>query len=230
MCKKMEDNVETTAQPVSYDTTTMAEYITLQSAFDHFNTALWAGKLPQVLITLQRKKGARGYFSPDRFAGRGFKGQTHELALNPDCFAGRSDREIISTLVHEMAHVWEQEFGKPPRGGYHGRAWADEMKRIGLQPSTTGAEGGKETGQKVSHYIVTAGAFDVAFSELEAAGLKLKWESKSGPAKIVKSKESKVKYTCPHCEANAWAKPEASLICGDCYEDDGVARPMEPAR
>ena len=33
-----------------------------------------------------------------------------------------------------------------------------------------------------------------------------------------KKAASKTKYTCPGCEANAWAKPGTSLICGDCSE------------
>ena len=219
--------METTAQPVSYDTTTMAEYFTFQSAYDHFNQQLWAGKLPQVLITLQRKKGTLGYFSPDRFSARGFKGTAHELAMNPDHFAGRDDKSILSTLAHEMAHVWEQEFGKPPRGGYHGKKWATEMKRIGLYPSDTGCEGGKETGPKISHYVVAGGDYELAFNTLVATRLTLKWESKTGPARTVTAKkESKVKYTCPHCESNAWAKPETSLICGTCFDDDGQSRHM----
>jgi predicted SprT family Zn-dependent metalloprotease len=199
-----------------------SEYITFQTAYDHFNSQLWDGKLPNVLITLQRKKGALGYFSPDRFSARTGKGHAHELAMNPDHFAGRDDKSILSTLVHEMAHAWEQEFGKPPRGGYHGRKWANEMLRIGLHPSDSGCEGGKETGPKVSHYISKGGNFELACEALLATGLKLKWESKTGPAKVVKAKrESKVKYTCPHCESNAWAKPESSLICGTCFDEGG---------
>ena len=31
-----------------------------------------------------------------------------------------------------------------------------------------------------------------------------------------KSRKSKTKYTCLECGQNAWAKPGASLICGDC--------------
>ncbi len=218
---------------VSYETpatTTMGEYGSFQTAFDHFNATLWGGKLPQVYITLQRKKGTLGYFSPQKFAGRGFQGKAHELALNPDHFGKRTDREILSTLVHEMAHIWEQEFGKPPRGGYHGRAWANEMKRIGLYPSDTAKEGGKETGQRVSHYIVESGAYAVAFAALETTGLKLKWESQARvKAKIAAKRESKVKYTCPNCESNAWAKPGTVLICGDCFDDGSGTHHMEPA-
>jgi hypothetical protein len=63
---------------VSYDTTSVSieQAITLQTAYDYFNTELFGGRLPQVLITLQRKKGARGYFSPNRFCGRGFDGKS----------------------------------------------------------------------------------------------------------------------------------------------------------
>ena len=29
---------------------------------------------------------------------------------------------------------------------------------------------------------------------------------------------SKTRYSCPTCGLNAWAKPDVSLICGDCDE------------
>jgi hypothetical protein len=29
-------------------------------------------------------------------------------------------------------------------------------------------------------------------------------------------RKNKVKYTCAECGQNAWAKPDASLICGVC--------------
>jgi len=40
-------------------------------------------------------------------------------------------------------------------------------------------------------------------------------------------KASKTKFTCPECGQNAWAKPDAALICGDCYdEDEGTVTAM----
>jgi hypothetical protein len=48
-------------------------------------------------------------------SGRIDKAAVHELALNPDNFTGRTDEMILSTLAHEMAHVWQQTYGKPPR-------------------------------------------------------------------------------------------------------------------
>ena len=214
---------------VSYETITTKQYIDLQTAYDFFNAELFGGKLPQVLITLQRKSHAYGYFSPNKFAGRGTKDKAHELALNPDLFVGRTDREIFSTLAHEQAHVWQETFGKTPRGGYHNKQWGTEMKRIGLYPSATGKPGGKETGQKVSHYILDGGLYAIAYAKLESQGLKLTWESLSKAVVRAAKKESKLKYTCTNCGQNSWAKPGAVLICGVCFETDGFETPMEPA-
>jgi hypothetical protein len=40
----------------------------VQVAYEHFNRELFAGELPPCLITLQRSKRCRAYYSPDRFA------------------------------------------------------------------------------------------------------------------------------------------------------------------
>ena len=127
---------------------------------------------------------------------------------------------ILSTLAHEMAHVWQQAHGTPPRRSYHDRQWAAKMHEIGLHPSSTGEPGGKETGQKVSHYILPGGAYARAYAKLQATGFLLRWQSapESQQARA-KKKASKTKFTCPDCGQNAWAKPDALLICGDCYDD-----------
>jgi SprT-like family len=152
---------------------TVTEYQGFQTAYDFFNRELFAGSLPQVLVTLQRHAKTRGYFSPERFSGRIDKAAVHELALNPDGFAGRTDEMILSTLAHEMCHVWQQTHGKAPRKGYHDRQWAGKMREVGLQPSSTGEEGGKETGQSVSHYIILGGRYAKAYAKLAKSGFQL---------------------------------------------------------
>lgn len=218
---------------VSYETTmndtiTQAEYRAFQQAYDFFNAELFGGTLPAVLVTLQRHARAYGYFSPERFIGRTQKEAAHELAMNPDHF-GRTDELILSTLVHEMAHVWQKAHGRMPRRGYHDKQWAAKMKEVGLHPSDTAQPGGKETGQNMGHYIVEGGRFAVAFAKLQATGFKLRWQSRIevDPKRKAK-KASKTKYTCPICGINAWAKPETQLICGECYEEgEGEAYVME---
>jgi hypothetical protein len=87
------------------------------------------------------------------------------------------------------------------------------MKSIGLHPSNTGQPGGKETGGKMSHYIVPDGPFAKAYRELAATGFRLDWQSK--PSERAQ-RQSKTKYSCPNCGQNAWAKPDAQLVCGIC--------------
>ncbi len=218
---------------VSYDTTgkmaiTEREYRAFQTAYDFLNTELFAASLPHVLVTLQRHAKAKGYFAPNRFAGRIEHGTAHELAMNPDVFTGRSDKLILSTLAHEMVHVWQQTYGKIPRRAYHDKQWAEKMKAVGLYPSTTGEPGGKETGQSVTHYIIEGGSYDRAYAKLAATGFQLNWQSQPFDIERKKKTASKTKYTCALCGTNAWAKPDTGLICGACYAEDGDCTLMLP--
>ena len=203
---------------------TKETYDRFQEAYGYFNRALFEGQLPNCLITLQRSKRSYGYFCGDRF-GRDDGRVTDEIALNPRYFRERRADEVLSTLVHEMTHLWQHHFGKPGRGRYHNRQWAERMKLIGLQPSSTGMEGGQETGDCVSHYIVPGGPFEVAAQELLMCGFAVTWteepaeaaeapvEGPGGPGKTPKSGK-RVKYTCPGCGLNAWAKHRIQLVCG----------------
>jgi hypothetical protein len=148
-------------------------------------------------VTLQRYANSRGYFSPERFKGRILKASVHELALNPDTFTGRTDGMILSTLVHEMCHVWQETYGAPSRRGYRNQQWAAKMREVGLQPTTTGEEGGAETGQSMSHYILPGGRYAKAFAKLAATGFQLHWQSIPPSARA--AKPTRMKFTCPDC-------------------------------
>jgi hypothetical protein len=91
------------------------------------------------------------------------------------------------------------------------------MCEIGLQPTSTGEPGGMETGQSVTHYIIAEGRYAKAYAMLAATGFQLHWQSI--PAVGSKKKSSKRKFTCPDCRQNAWAKPGALLICGECFDE-----------
>jgi SprT-like family len=199
---------------------TQLEYGGLQKAYDFFKGMLFHERdLPDVLITYQRKARSFGYFAPDRFKPRVGERGRHELALNPDGFRDRTDKEILSTLVHEMCHVWQQQFGTPPRRAYHDREWAAKMKEVGLQPSSTGMIGGKEVGQHMSHYIIPSGAFDQAYEQLANSGWKLNLESASDDSgSNVPKKPTRTKFTCANCGLIALSKHTARLACLDCNQ------------
>ena len=129
---------------------TRETYDPLQQAYENLNRSLFEGELPNCLITLQRSKKSYGYFCGDRF-GRADGTLTDEIALNPSHFRDRPQEEVLATLAHEMVHLWQHHFGKPGRGRYHNKEWAEKMRSIGLQPTSTGKDDGAETGDVMGH-------------------------------------------------------------------------------
>ena len=153
---------------------TSQAYGEMQASYEFFNVALFSGKLPECLFTLQRVPKALGYFCSEKFENkRGI--QIDEIALNPRYYWLLSTEEILSVLVHEMVHLWQHHLGKTGRRGYHNRQWADEMIRVGLIPSDTGEPFGKQTGEAMSHYILDGGSFEVACLQLLDTGFQITW-------------------------------------------------------
>ena len=127
--------------------------------------------------------------------------------------------ETMSTLVHEMAHQWQYQFGTPSRGGYHNKEWGRKMKEVGLHPSNTGLPGGRETGQQMTHYVVAGAPFEAAFAAMPAE-YGIPWTSGAAAAiPVAKKPESKVRFSCHGCGANAWGKPGLLIKCQPCDLD-----------
>src|SRR5512144_2680684 len=127
---------------------TTRTYTILTAAYEFLNRELFSAALPPGLITMQRHKGALGFFSGERFANTADPGEiTDAIALNPVHFATRKPAEVLSTLVHELVHLWQHHLGTRPRKGYHDRQLAGKMLAVGLIPTVTGEMGGKQTGQ-----------------------------------------------------------------------------------
>ena len=215
----------------------------LQVAYDFFNGRLFGARLPACMIVYNRKANSRGYYAHERWIS-GDSEIVPEIAMNPEYFLTRPLKEVLSTLAHEMCHfeqfaLWQTDpdVEEPSRRGYHNKGWGKLMKRIGLFPSSTAQPGGKETGQKVSHYILAGGPFDLAVEELLESGFKLTWSDRyafaavqarlsagieggegegDGEGEGPKPPKSKYKYTCGGCNAGVWGKPGLNINCGDC--------------
>lgn len=193
-----------------------------QKAYDHFNEELFNGKLPPMLVRLEPSKKWAGLFYPDRWSReRGDEQRVDELVINPLMNAHKDDRDILSTLVHEMAHGEIERQGNAPRRTYHCKRWCAVMKEIGLEPVITDRHGqpvDKPTGKNATHKIIPGGAFDQAFDWLAEGGFKLKWvriPEVEKPKKASKPKTTGV-HECPSCDEKARAKIVAKLICGAC--------------
>lgn len=199
------------------------DYLSLDKAFKFYNQKLFQGKLNPVAFTMGRKARMIGCYRPISFVARQGSEEIAEIQFNPD-YMDRTLEEVLSTLVHEMFHHAQHSYGKPGRPGYHNKEWGAWMEEAGLIPSSTGKEGGKRTGQSMSHYISPGGLFETVTKDLVGEDFSLKWCSVVGKGLDVKKpakprKKSKLKYTCPDCNQNAWAKPSALLACGRCKVD-----------
>lgn len=150
-------------------------YAEIQTAFDHFNNALFDGKLPSCIVTLQRKNRTPAYFTFERFIDKETKKNIDEIALNPSYFAMQGIKDTMRNLVHQLAHCWQHHYGTPGRARYHNAEWGDRMEQIGLMPSETGRPGGSRVGDSMSEWVVEDGLFDKAFNELMTKQFTMRW-------------------------------------------------------
>jgi hypothetical protein len=207
-----------TRKTTDIGTLTADEYGTLAGAAKFFNDKLGLRISAPFVITLARHANSRGHFAANKWRDRSTgKALKHELNLNPSTFVGRSDKEILSTLAHELVHCWQFEHGTPSRKGYHNAEWADQMEAVGLMPSHDGTAEGKRTGSRCTHYILKGGMFDQAADAfLKKSALQI--EHAPAPKKD-RAPVSKLKYSCPECGTNVWGKPDLSINCSN--EDSG---------
>jgi hypothetical protein len=197
-----------------HDDPTRSQYTAYGEAYDYFNRELYGGRLPRCMLNFSRKSHrVLGFFAPERWENSGER--THEISLNPDLLF-RPLADVMSTLVHEMSHLWQEEFGTPSRGGYHNEEWARHIESIGLMPSNTGKPGGRRTGQQMTHYIIEGGPFDLAYRAMPEE-YKLPWQS-GGIRTPSRNEKNKVTYLCRGCGLRVWGRPHISIICGPCHE------------
>ncbi|MFZ5682772.1 MAG: SprT-like domain-containing protein [Pseudomonadota bacterium] len=197
---------------------TTATYAHLRHAYG-FLSLLFSDPLPPCLITFQRKTGSMGYFSHKKFTSYDGVIFADEIALNPLHFA-LGDKETLSTLVHEMVHLWQHHFGTVSGDCYHNEQWAQKMLSIGLIPSHTGKVGGRQMGQRMSHYIDPGGRFDQAANELIAKGFVVAYVEQLTPEqKVLKLKKnaSKTRFSC-RCGQRIWGKPGTAATCSRCKQ------------
>jgi predicted SprT family Zn-dependent metalloprotease len=193
------------------------QFTILDGLYDYYNNNLFNGKLKSCMINMSRQRRENGFFISSNWKNAVKGGEkVHEISLNPD-YLDRPEIEWHSTLVHEMVHLWQNDYGKPSRTRYHNRQWAQKMEEIGLIPSSTGEAGGKKTGQNMTHYIPHTGLFIEAFNRLKEKRLKYVPLPLLEPGKNKASNKNanKTKYECP-CGNNVWGKPGLNLICADC--------------
>jgi hypothetical protein len=210
----------------------------------HFNNHCFDSRLDLSKVLIDHAATGRtfGHFAPNRFApleGEGPK--VHQISLNPARIKAIADNssdelndsaaadlgELCKTLVHELAHCFDYEYGKPGKAGYHSRSWGAVMKHAGLHPSATGKPGGDEVGHSMLEYVIPGGRFEQAFNRLLRERPVI-WREvrRQVLAQVSELKPPKrLKFVCPSCGFNAYAAPSATakLACIPCDNSVMVA-------
>lgn len=215
---------------------TKSQFGTIEGLFNYYNKELFSGQLNDCMLNLSRKNGSMGFFAPERWQHPNGKTKIHEISINPDTF-NIDDEEFHRTLIHEMCHLWQFDFGKPSRRSYHNKEWANKMISVGLMPSDTGKEGGNIVGQHMNDYTIEGGIFKTKFDAIKKDGHNLRLpyypvhypnfknarltvavrEQTSTEQEEPEASASgvRIKYTCD-CGINVWGKSGLKIQCLDC--------------
>ena len=107
--------------------------------FDLFNENFFQGRLKNPVISFERTRSdTLGHFALDRNAF-GLKWNTNINCLYVDLPLV----DTLATLLHEMTHQWQQEFGKKGTkrrtSSYHNVEFRDMTKSMGIPSNESGA-------------------------------------------------------------------------------------------
>lgn len=186
-------------------------YSQLGDITEFLNKTLFGNVLPLPVIRLQVKPNMLGYMTSSKNWQYGqTQITTYEMGLNPAYFQNRPLIDVFNTIAHELCH----EFCSEVHGSsttYHDRKWQKEALNIGLRPVGKGVS--------VDTEIISGGLTEQAYHSFmrQHPGFSIDWFNASiGQGVTGGNGKSKQKFTCPKCKQNAWAKPTAKIICGNC--------------
>ena len=199
--------------------TTMSEMgAGLMQAFNAINKHFYNGELEKPIITVKegKKKNAYGWIETSKNWIQG-KTERYEINISCDYIGERTVAETISTLMHEMAHLYniQNEIKDTSRAGiYHNTKFKETAEAHGLQISYNEHIGWSltkltpETAKWVDENINIKG-----FSVYKLTKEKIS----KGTAK---PKQSMRKLVCPGCGLIVRVtKPNVKLLCVECNEE-----------
>ena len=230
-------NKTTAVEPLKYDAEiignfskpTLLQFQAIQEAYDFYNKELFypvfGQLLSPVMLSLNDnyKRVSYGYYAFDKYKDE--EGNLLSLInLTPE-YLTRTFIKVMGTLVHEMCHHYQYTLGvkKGKRTAYHDKEFAEIMERVGLICSTTGEPGGKQTGRRVSHYVLDGGAFEKLTIDAPESlktpftiNNNLFGRERNFRDEHSKTLKLKIKYECPNCKNKVWGKPNLQINCVPC--------------
>jgi hypothetical protein len=185
---------------------------------DLMRAELFGGQVPPVVLSFEvTDRRTLGHYHLMR-TGLGVR---WALNLNPVHLA-RPVFEVLSTLLHELAHAWQHEHGTPSKPPHHNREFRDRCEAFGIPTDEGGHDLGVRHGTPFEDYCRRHG---VAFppppgaSEPTTSNPGEPSPSPLLPVPPAKPKGSKMKkWTCP-CGVNVRVAIAAfDATCNKCGE------------
>jgi len=205
--------------PRKRNITTMSEMgAGLMQAFNAINSYFYGGELEKPIITVKegKKKNAYGWIETSKNWIQG-KTERYEINISCDYIGERTVAETISTLMHEMAHLYniQHEIKDTSRAGiYHNTKFKETAEAHGLEISYNEHIGWSLTRLKPTTKEWVEENINIkGFSVYKLTKEKIN----KGTAK---PKQSMRKLVCPSCGLIVRVtKPNVKLLCVECNEE-----------
>lgn len=176
--------------------------------FDRFNQKFFQKQLLLCLLSFeQTNRKTLGHYVLDR-NGIGVK---DNINLNSIHLSRRNLWESLATLLHEMAHQWQENYGKVNKGDYHNKEFIQKMEGFGLSYNSKGQRIAMPKGEFVSF--------------LKKYKIEIKKEDVTLSLPTFPSKSKLKKYSC-QCQPPINIRVANSLFsakCNICGEDFELA-------
>lgn len=206
-----------------------------------FFTGKGKHSFPKIVMAINNRVSSCvvAFVQADALYDRSTAEKIQYMGINP-YYLDRTVGEVLSTICHELCHIYENAFIHIARGGYHDKQWEKLMTDCGLQPKYL-----NKSKTAVSHTIIEGGEFDEFVSKFieengndffticeysrildlkvrKELGLSDKDEDDGEPKPdnadkpTKKYNRNKVKYTCESCGNKVWGKAGLNIECADC--------------
>ena len=196
-------------------------------------------QFPDLVLSINSsmKSCVMAFVRPNSLYDTDSKKMILELAINPKTL-NLGLTEIMSTLTHELCHIYECSYIHIPRGGYHTKDWHNLMIQCGLDPIYM-----NKSKTSVNEKIIKNGVFTEFIEAFEKHNKNFftlvtfdpskqerpvtpegtpRADNYDKPVKVYN--RAKICFTCPTCGAKCWGKPTLSVMCGECHE---IMQPAE---
>lgn len=195
----------------------------LHKAFYKLNETIFFNQLPEPAILIQgkgNKKNILGWCSlTEIWINKDMKEKKYEINIVAESL-NRSKDEIITTLLHEMCHLYNliNDIKDTSRNGtYHNKKFKNAAEDHGLIVSHDKKLGWNisELAPQTKQLIKSFNLNDAAFELYKINDINAEGEGTNGSV-TKKKKTSSKKYICPKCGAIIRTSKELNVICGDC--------------